>query len=79
METACGAYIGLTGSGDGGRLTEVPITPAEIARHMEELTNLLAAYDAGAPYVALGRVESVRTRGDYDHLARRAEWWGADD
>ena len=79
METACGAYIGLTGSGDGGRLTEVETTPGRIAAHMADLEKLLSAYDAGARYLALGRVESVRTRGDYDHLARRAEWWGADE
>jgi ATP-dependent helicase/nuclease subunit B len=79
METACGAYIGLTGSSDGGRLTEVETTPARTARHMAELEQLLSAYDAGAPYLALGRVESIRTPGDYDHLARRAEWWGADE
>jgi hypothetical protein len=24
-------------------------------------------------------MERMRIRGDYDHLARRAEWWGADE
>ncbi len=79
MQTACGAYIGLTGSGDGGRLTMVETAPEQIAAHIDGLVELLSAYDAGAPYVSLGRVESVRTRGDYDHLARRAEWWGEDE
>ncbi len=79
MQTACGAYIGLTGSGDGGRLTEVDTAPDQIEQHIEGVVKLLSAYDAGAPYVALGRVETVRTRGDYDHLARRDEWWGAEE
>lgn len=79
METACGGYIGLTGSADGGRATDVGTAPAEIAKHVDDLAKLLSTYDAGSPYVALGRVESVRTRGDYDHLARRAEWWGAEE
>ncbi len=79
METACGAYIGLTGAGDGGRVTKVDTAQEKIQEHRARVVALLSAYDAGAPYIALGRVESVRTRSDYDHLARRAEWWGADE
>jgi ATP-dependent helicase/nuclease subunit B len=79
METACGAYIGLTGGAGGGRVTEIETAPERVAAHMADLEKLLSAYDAGAAYLSLARIETVRTRGDYDHLARRAEWWGADE
>ena len=79
METACGAYIGLTGAGDGGRLTEVETAPDQLALDLARTAELLSAYDAGAPYISLGRTETVRRGGDYDHLARRAEWWGGDE
>jgi ATP-dependent helicase/nuclease subunit B len=79
MQTAWGAYIGLTGAGDGGVERIVQLTPAAISQRLERVRDLLSAYDAGAAYLSQGRAESIRDRGDYDHLARRAEWWGADD
>lgn len=78
METGCGGYIGLTGSGDGGAETMLDDVAAEVAAHMEGVRKLLAAHDAGAPYVSLGRPQLAREEHDYDHLARRAEWWGDD-
>lgn len=78
-ETNLGAYIGLTGSRKGGEETAVAIEPADIAQHLEGVRTLLAAYDDGAPYVSLGRPERAADRGDYDHLARRQEWWGSDE
>ncbi|MEO1493230.1 MAG: double-strand break repair protein AddB [Pseudomonadota bacterium] len=69
-----GRYIGLTGSQDGGKATDIDDLASEITTHMERLAALLAAYDAGAPYIAQGMALRSDWEGDYDHLARRAEW-----
>ena len=41
---------------------------------MEKLRQLLAAYDAGVPYLSRGRPKRITFAGDYDHLARVGEW-----
>ena len=78
-ETESGGYIGLTGSTSGDKEVVVGIGPGEIAQHADEVRALLAAFDTGAPWVSLGRPEKAFDRGDYDHLARRQEWWGSDE
>ena len=76
MEASCGAYIGLTGSGEGGNEVSIPICPDDVAGHMDGIRKLLTSYEMGAPFVSMGRPEMARDGGDYDHLARRREWWG---
>ncbi len=76
MDTTCGGYIGLTGSKKGGDEVILDVKPDEIAERLEGVRTLLAAYDTGAPFTAMGRPEMARDGGDYDHLARRREWWG---
>lgn len=76
MDTTCGGYIGLTGSKKGGDEVILDVTPDEIAERLEGVRMLLAAYDSGAAFTAMGRPEMARDGGDYDHLARRREWWG---
>jgi RecB family exonuclease len=72
-----GAYLGLTGAGDGGKALRVAGLSAEVAIHMERLARLIAAYDsAETAYVSRGRAEKQAFEGDYDHLARRGEWDG---
>ena len=74
MQAAAGAYIGLTGVGPGGRKTEIELDEAAVADHMVNVHRLLSAYDNGAPCISHGRPRSARYSGDYDHLARKAEW-----
>ena len=69
-----GAYLTITGSGDGGKETPAPDLATEVAEHMQKLRDLLASYDAGRPYVSRERVERSDQTLDYDHLARRPEW-----
>ncbi|MCL5776477.1 double-strand break repair protein AddB [Limibaculum sp. FT325] len=79
MPALGGAYLGLTGSGEGGKETrpETPL-PDTLAEHHARLIALLTAYDsAEMPYLARGRVEFGAEEGTYDHLARRAEWEAA--
>jgi double-strand break repair protein AddB len=78
-ESGGGAYIGLTGSGDGGVERRIELTADELEGHVKEVRDLLTAFDTGAPWVSLGRPEKAFDRGDYDHLARRQEWWGSDE
>ena len=80
LEAREGAYLGLTGSGEGGKLQGVSNIAAEVAEHMQRLHELLAAFDLPeTPYVSRGRVEKESHEGDYDHLARRGEWEGEDE
>jgi len=73
-----GAYLGLTGAGDGGKALRVEGLSAEVASHMDRVGRLIAAYDrAETAYVSRGRAEKQAFDGDYDHLARRGEWDGA--
>jgi double-strand break repair protein AddB len=77
LEARSGAYLGLTGSGEGGKEQAVEGLSDEVALHMQRLAALLAAYDqAETPYIARGRAEKQSFEGDYDHLARRGEWDG---
>ncbi|HUF56297.1 MAG TPA: double-strand break repair protein AddB [Thermohalobaculum sp.] len=78
-EVDIGAYIGLTGSGDGGLETKSVGLAADRPAYRERLVRLLGAYlDAGTPFLSRGGVERLDEEGDYDHLARRSEWEGAD-
>lgn len=77
-ETAHGGYLDVGGSGSGNDVI-VQFEPGEVEQRLDEVRRLLGAYDAGAPWVALGRPQRVFDKGDYDHLARRQEWWGSDE
>jgi hypothetical protein len=80
LEARSGAYLGLTGSGDGGKAQAVENLSAEVAAHMERLEALIAAYDrVETPYISRGRAEKQSFEGDYDHLARRGEWEGGEE
>ena len=80
LDARSGAYLGLTGADEGGKLRAVEDLSAEVAGHMERLATLIAAYDRiETPYISRGRAEKQSFEGDYDHLARRGEWDGAGD
>ncbi len=80
LEAKIGAYLGLTGSGDGGKEQVVDDLSAEVAAHWAQFEALIAAYDrAETPYISRGRAEKQQFEGDYDHLARRGEWEGGEE
>ena len=79
MAPGGGSYIGLSGAGEGGSETGVEDLADTLAAHMGEVQQLLAAYDDGAPYSARGRPQFIKFAGDYDHLARFAEWSDEDE
>jgi len=80
LQAISGAYLGLTGSGDGGKEQRVENLLVEVREHIGRLEALLAAYDrAETAYVSRGRVERLDFEGDYDHLARRGEWEGSEE
>ncbi len=80
LEARIGAYLGLTGSGDGGKERVVDDLSAEVAAHWARFEALIAAYDrVETPYISRGRVEKRSFDGDYDHLARRGEWDGGEE
>jgi RecB family exonuclease len=80
LEARIGAYLGLTGSGDGGKARVLDDLPAEVAAHWARFVALIAAYDrVETPYISRGRVEKQTFEGDYDHLARRGEWDGGEE
>jgi len=80
LEARSGAYLGLTGEGEGGKERVVENLSAEVGAHMERLEALIAAYDrVETPYIARGRAEKQQFEGDYDHLARRGEWEGGEE
>ncbi|MCH8168423.1 MAG: PD-(D/E)XK nuclease family protein, partial [Proteobacteria bacterium] len=80
LEARIGAYLGLTGSGDGGKEQAIDDLPAEVAAHWARFEALIADYDrVETPYISRGRVEKRGFEGDYDHLARRGEWDGGEE
>ena len=79
MQAAHGAYLGITGSQEGGTETPRDGLSEQLGPYLENLTRFLAAYDAGAPWLAQYRRERVNDAGDYDHLSRRDEWAGGED
>ena len=79
LEPQAGAYLGLTGAGEGGKSTEINDLPEELGRHMSQVRDLLTSFDNGAPYVSYRRPVSTSFTSDYDHLARKAEWWDGGD
>ncbi len=79
LETRIGAYLGLTGSGEGGTERRVEDLAAEVEEHWRRFVRLIDAYmRPDTPYLSHGRPEKAGTTGDYDHLARRGEWDGGD-
>lgn len=75
LDARSGAYLGLTGAGEGGKAQAVEDLSAGVAAHMERLEALIGAYDREeTPYISRGRIEKQQFEGDYDHLARRGEW-----
>ena len=77
--TVEGAYLGLTGSGEGGKGTKADDLPTGIAEHVAKLKALIEAYcRSDTPFTARTRPFKETDVGDYDHLARRGEWEGVD-
>ncbi|MEM9059415.1 MAG: double-strand break repair protein AddB [Pseudomonadota bacterium] len=74
-----GAYIGMAGGKAGGLETRPDDLGDASGDYLLSLQKLLAEFDAGAPWVSLGRPHRQSYASDYDHLARRAEWFGEDD
>ncbi|MEM7058652.1 MAG: double-strand break repair protein AddB [Pseudomonadota bacterium] len=74
LRAQTGAYIGLTGSGGGGRQTEIELPVQDVNRHLQNIAKLVLALDNGAPWLSRGRPYMIRFDGDYDHLARVGEW-----
>jgi ATP-dependent helicase/nuclease subunit B len=74
-------YFALRGGEPAGEIREAAKVPLEelLERAREGLTRLLAHFaDPAIPYVAIPRPAAARYQGDYDHLARVAEWRGAE-
>jgi ATP-dependent helicase/nuclease subunit B len=74
-------YFALKGGEPAGEVREAAKVPVEelLERAREGLTRLLAHFaDPATPYIALPRPAAARFPGDYDHLARVAEWRGAE-
>ncbi|MEM8790590.1 MAG: PD-(D/E)XK nuclease family protein [Pseudomonadota bacterium] len=79
VEARQGAYIGLTGSGDGGQCREVEDLSAKVEAHLAQVADLLATYArAETPYPPRIGMEKRTDRSDYDHLARFGEWEDGD-
>ncbi|MEM7423279.1 MAG: double-strand break repair protein AddB, partial [Pseudomonadota bacterium] len=74
-----GAYIGLTGAGEGGKETCIDALGNAASEHLSRFISLIEAYRGGAPMTSRGRMRFSRDQGDYDHLARFGEWGGDDD
>ncbi|MEM7683936.1 MAG: double-strand break repair protein AddB [Pseudomonadota bacterium] len=79
MRTTDGAYIGVTGGKSGGIERKADDLAETAADYALRLQTLLADFDTGAPWISLGRPHRQSYASDYDHLARRAEWFGEDD
>src|SRR5690625_3676558 len=75
-EVTSGGYIGL---GHSPGETILWVQPKDIAKHRTDIIALRDAYDSGAPFVSLGRTRFARESADYDHLARKQEWWGEEE
>ncbi|MFO7854805.1 MAG: double-strand break repair protein AddB [Paracoccaceae bacterium] len=68
-------YVGVTGSGEGGKAQAVDLSEVSVAETRAELARLLADYDREAtPYRSRIRPQFIAFAGDYDRLARRGEW-----
>ncbi len=79
LEARIGAYLGLTGSGKGGKEQAVEDLAEAVGAHWQRFLKLMAAYmRAETPYLSHGRPLKAGAAGDYDHLARRGEWDGGD-
>lgn len=66
------AYIGL---GSGGKISEHPVTEAEISEITQGFSDLLDHYlDETNGFPSRRAMEQVMFEGDYDHLARFGEW-----
>ena len=75
-----GAYLGLTGSGPGGREQAVHDLSGEIVAHLADVQKLLSLYSLPETgYSSRRAVATTASEGDYDHLARFGEWEQADD
>lgn len=69
------AYLGLTGSGEGGKTRAVEADQSTLDDAWERLGALIAAYDVpDQPYVARLRPQHIAYAGDHDHLSRHGEW-----
>ncbi|MFT4793027.1 MAG: double-strand break repair protein AddB [Paracoccaceae bacterium] len=69
------AYLGLTGSGTGGKTEPVDGDPGSLDEAWHDLITLISAYDAAdQPYPARTRPKHLKYSGDYDHLSRFGEW-----
>lgn len=79
LQATDGAYIGLTGTKEGGKETRPKDLAAETPVFLERVKTLLATYDTGTPWTALGRPHLQLYESDYDHLSRRDEWVGEGD
>ncbi|MEM6932210.1 MAG: double-strand break repair protein AddB [Pseudomonadota bacterium] len=74
-----GSYIGLTGSGPGGKETSRPDLETEVAEHLDKVRLLLETYQSEeTPFRSRAFVQKTGFSGDYDHLARFGEWEDAD-
>jgi ATP-dependent helicase/nuclease subunit B len=76
-------YLHLSGGGEGGdevRVDGKGPGAADLAdAALAGLARLMARYaDPAQPYLARPRMRFVRETGDYDHLARVAEWAAAE-
>jgi RecB family exonuclease len=68
-------YLGLTGSGEGGRAQAADLDTHPLEQVAARLAELIAAYDApDRPYRARLRPKFIKYPGDYDQLARHGEW-----
>ncbi|MEM9098350.1 MAG: double-strand break repair protein AddB [Pseudomonadota bacterium] len=78
LEAVDGRYIGLTGSGEGGKERSIGIV-GEVESHLAQVAELLTAYRAEAmPYLPRIGFEKRDDESDYDHLSRFGEWEGSD-
>lgn len=72
------AYILLTQSGDGPGILPIGEGAEAEALTSESLANTIALLslfdDPNTPYLSQPRIQYLDDYGDYDHLARRAEW-----
>lgn len=81
-EVAFLEYIGLSGDGLGGQSkTEGrPLTTEETEQIWEEFQELMRSFaDPDQCFPSRPRMQKLDYAFDYDHLARKGEWWESDD
>jgi ATP-dependent helicase/nuclease subunit B len=81
MDPAALEYFALRGGTPAGEVREAANLPVPdlMARAGEGLARLLSFFaDPATPYIAMPRPAVSRYPGDYDHLARAAEWRGGE-